>query len=205
MASKRPAAHTILPRVIFALFGLGLLAAVVTAWKMTDKTVGGAGGLGGDLRLVDQDGRSTDETTFKGRWRLVYFGYTFCPDVCPTELQTMTDAMDELGPRAAEKLQPIFVTIDPARDTPEKLKNYVALFGHRLVGLTGSVPQVQAAARAYRVYYAKSPNASDPDAYLMDHSSFVYLMKPDGTLATVFPAGTPSDSMAKGIREVTGF
>jgi protein SCO1/2 len=203
MAPRRPAARTILPRAIFALFGLGLLAAVVTAWKLTDRSVGGAGGLGGELRLVDQDGRATDETTFHGRWRLVYFGYTFCPDVCPTELQTMVDAMDELGPKV-DRVQPIFVTIDPARDTPEKLKNYVGLFGHNLVGLTGSVPQIQAATRAYRVYYAKSPGA-DADSYLMDHSSFVYLMKPDATLATVFPAGTPSDAMAKGIREAAGF
>ncbi|GIL40044.1 SCO family protein [Roseiterribacter gracilis] len=203
MASRRPTAHLILPRVIFALFGLGLLVAIVTAWKLTDRSVGGAGGVGGELRLVDQDGRPTDEASFKGRWRLVYFGYTFCPDVCPTELQTMTDAMDELGPKA-EQVQPIFVTIDPARDTPEKLKNYVGLFGHRLVGLTGSTAQIQAATRAYRVYYAKSPGA-DADSYLMDHSSFIYLMKPDATLATVFPAGTPSDALAKGIREAAGF
>jgi protein SCO1/2 len=203
MAPRRPAARTLLPRAIFALFALGLLAAVVTAWKLTDRSVGGAGGLGGELRLVDQDGRATDETTFRGRWRLIYFGYTFCPDVCPTELQTMADAMDELGPKA-DRVQPIFVTIDPARDTPEKLKNYVGLFGHNLVGLTGSTPQIQAAARAYRVYYARSPGA-DADSYLMDHSSFVYLMKPDSTLATVFPAGTPSDVMAKGIRDAAGF
>jgi cytochrome oxidase Cu insertion factor (SCO1/SenC/PrrC family) len=203
MTSRRPAARTILPRAIFALFALGLLAAIVTAWKLTDRSVGGNGGLGGELHLIDQDGKPTDDTTFKGHWRLVYFGYTFCPDVCPTELQTMVDALETLGPKA-DGIQPIFVTIDPARDTPEKLKNYVGLFHSRLVGLTGTPQQIAAAARAYRVYYAKSPGA-DPDSYMMDHSSFVYLMKPDGTLATVFPAGTPSDAMAKGIREVTGF
>jgi protein SCO1/2 len=135
--------------------------------------------VGGPFTMTDQDGRQVTDKDFLGKYMLVFFGYTYCPDVCPTELQVMTAALDQLGPEA-DKIQPIFVSIDPARDTPAVLKSYVANFGPRLIGLTGTPDQVAGIAKAYRVYYAKAGNASSATDYLMDHSSIIYLMGPDG-------------------------
>jgi protein SCO1/2 len=128
---------------------------------------------------------------------LIYFGYTYCPDVCPTELGVMTQALDQLGPKA-EQVRPVFITIDPDRDTVAHMKDYVALFHPRMVGLTGTPEQVRDAARAYRVYYAKAPQKDGkPDEYLMDHSSFIYLMGPDGKFVGVYPGGTGADKIVQ--------
>src|SRR6185437_773362 len=130
--------------------------------------------IGGPFTLVDQSGKRVTQADFRGRWMLVYFGYTFCPDVCPTELQTIAGALDKLGPDAAS-IAPLFITIDPARDTPAILADYVKLFDNRLIGLTGSAKEIDDVAREYRVYYAKVTQNSG-GSYLMDHSSFAYLM-----------------------------
>ena len=110
---------------------------------------------------------------------LVYFGYTFCPDVCPTTLNEVADAMDKLGPKA-DRVQPIFISVDPKRDTPEVVKQYAAAFGSRLIGLTGTAEQIAAVAKEYRVYYAERRTGPGPNDYSMDHSSVLYLMDPDG-------------------------
>ncbi|HEY0418507.1 MAG TPA: SCO family protein, partial [Acetobacteraceae bacterium] len=154
--------------------------------------------IGGPFTLVDQDGRTVTDRSFAGKYRIVYFGYTFCPDVCPTELQTMTSALDLLGP-LAEKVAPLFITVDPERDTVPVMADYVKLFGPRLVGLTGSPAQVAAAARAYRVYFAKS-TPKETSEYLMDHSSFLYLMGPDGRFRALFRQGTSAQELADSIR-----
>ena len=154
--------------------------------------------VGGPFSLVDDAGKPVTEASWPGRWMLIYFGYTFCPDVCPTELQTMAAALDALGPQAA-RVVPIFITVDPERDTPELLAGYVKLFDDRLIGLTGTPQQIAAVARAYRVYYAKvTPKEST--TYLMDHSSFLYLMGPDGTLRMLFNPGTSAQDIAGAIR-----
>lgn len=150
--------------------------------------------LGGPFRLVDQDGKSVTDASYAGKFMLVYFGFTFCPDVCPTELQAMATAIDDLG-SPGDMVQPILISIDPARDRPAQLKDYVAAFHPRLVGLTGSSEEIAAAAKAYRVYYAKGPADADGN-YVMDHTSFVYLMGPDGKLRSVFRAGTSPEVMA---------
>jgi len=150
--------------------------------------------LGGPFRLVDQDGKAVTEASYAGKFMLVYFGFTFCPDVCPTELQAMATAIDDLG-GPGEMVQPILISVDPERDRPAQLKDYVAAFHPRLVGLTGSGEEIAAAAKAYRVYYAKGPADADGD-YVMDHTSFVYLMGPDGKLRSVFRAGTAPEAMA---------
>ena len=160
--------------------------------------VSGAALIGGPFNLVDQDGRARSDADFRGRYLLVYFGYTYCPDLCPTELQTMSAALDLLGDKAA-KVQPLFITIDPERDTPAVMKEYVSHFHSSLVGLTGSPLQIAAAARAYRVYYAKAPAADGSGEYLMDHSGFVYLMAPDGHYITHFTPQTAAKQMAKAI------
>lgn len=160
---------------------------------------GAAVSIGGPFNLVDQHGRAVTEADFRGRYMLIYFGYTFCPDVCPTELQAMSQAIDELGP-AGEKVTPVFITIDPTRDTVEQLAGYAEHFHPRLVALTGSPEQVAAAAKVYRVYY-KKVEQEDSSEYLMDHSSIIYLMGPDGEFLTHFSYGTEPAKMAEKIRE----
>ena len=148
---------------------------------------------------MDPSGRVVTDRDLRGRWSLLYFGYTSCPDVCPTELQTMAEALDALGPDLAGRVQPVFVTVDPERDTPERLADYVKLFHPRLMGLTGTPAQVVQAARAFRVYYAKA-RSGDGDAYLMDHSSFVYLLDPEGAVRALFRPGTTADDLAAALR-----
>lgn len=155
--------------------------------------------VGGSFHLVNQNGTPVTDADYRGRWMLVYFGYTFCPDVCPTELQTIATALDKLGADAA-KVVPLFITIDPGRDTPEVLAKYVKLFDDRIIGLTGTPAQIADAARTFRVYYAKvTPKDNTP--YVMDHSSFVYLMDPKGRLAALFNQDTSADDLAAGIQE----
>lgn len=158
--------------------------------------------IGGPFSLVDGDGRPVTEADLRGRLALVFFGFTFCPDVCPTELQAIGQAMDLLGPRA-EAVRPVFISVDPERDTPARVKDYVALFHPSITGLTGTSAQVSAAARAFRVYYAKvtPPGASD---YLMDHSAFIYLLGRDGSLRALFRPGATPEEMAATIRANLG-
>jgi cytochrome oxidase Cu insertion factor (SCO1/SenC/PrrC family) len=178
--------------VIVSLFdGESLLARLDPRAVMSST---GAALVGGPFTLVDQDGKTRDDKEFRGKLMLVYFGYTFCPDVCPTTLATMTEALDKLGAKAA-KVQPIFITVDPARDTPAVLKRYVANFHPSLIGLTGSAAEIAAAARAYRVYYAKADSAAGAD-YLMDHSGFIYLMGPDGKYLTLLTPQSDAKEMA---------
>ncbi len=173
---------------------------------LVDSLLGGRGGgggivkIGGPFTLVDHDGKTRSDGDFRGEHLLIFFGYTYCPDVCPTALSDMALALDELGDEAA-KVRPLFITIDPARDTPERLKTYVANFHPRLVGLTGSQEAVTAAAKAYRVYFAKSKSEAAPGEYLMDHTSIIYLMGPDGRYLTHFSLGTSAETMAARIRE----
>jgi protein SCO1/2 len=154
--------------------------------------------LGGSFSLTDQTGRAVTDRDYAGGFSLIYFGFTFCPDVCPTELGTMAAALDLLGDDAA-RVTPIFITIDPERDRPPQMADYVARFHPRLVGLTGTPEQVAQAARAFRVYYAKvtPPNATD---YLMDHSSFIYLTGPDGRVRSLFRPQTSPEDIAAAIR-----
>jgi protein SCO1/2 len=158
----------------------------------------GAASIGGDFTLVDQNGQKRTAADFRGRLMLVYFGFTYCPDVCPTELQTMSEAVDLLADKG-EAVQPIFISVDPERDTPEQLRPYAESFHPRLVALTGTPEQVQQAARAYKVYYAKRPQKEGE--YLVDHSSFVFLLDRGGKYVTHFsPAATP-EQMAAAIRK----
>jgi len=157
--------------------------------------------IGGPFTLVDHTGKTVTDGDFRGRYLLVFFGYTYCPDVCPTSLQTLTAALDLLGAQA-EKVQPLFISVDPERDTPEALAWYVGNFHPRLIGLTGSSEQTAAAAKAYRVYYAKTQEegAADDD-YLMGHSAMTYLMGPDGKYRTVFSHDVTPEEMANTLRQ----
>lgn len=153
--------------------------------------------LGGPFSLVDEKGGPVTERDFAGTWMLVYFGYTFCPDVCPTELGVMAAAMDALGP-AADRVVPLFITVDPQRDTPEQIGPYVGAFHPRMRGLTGTPEQIAEVARRYRVYYARAPRPEMTE-YLMDHSSFIYLVGPDGRVRSLFRPGTTPEALAAAV------
>jgi protein SCO1/2 len=192
-------------QLIFAI--LVLLAALLMAGTVyyvvkptSFSTSTGTALVGGPFTLTDQDGRKVTDKDFLGKYMLVFFGYTYCPDLCPTELQVMSAALDSLGTKA-DAIQPIFISFDPERDTPEVLKQYVSNFHPRLIGLTGTPQEVAAAAKAYRVYYAKVPNSSAPDTYLMDHSTITYLMDPQGKFLKHFSYSTDSAALAKALEE----
>ena len=154
--------------------------------------------IGGPFALTDQNGVRRTDADFRGKLMLVYFGFTYCPDICPTDLQQMALAVDQLGP-AGETVQPVFITVDPARDTVEHLKDYMALFHPRFVGLTGDAAAIRQAARAYRVYYEKVEREDKSD-YTLDHSAFIYLMDRDGRYLGFFPPGTSAERLAETMR-----
>ena len=184
--------------VIACLVAIVGLAGLV-GWRLYLKGTGqdiGTVAIGGPFTLVDQDGKTVTDADFKGQLTLVYFGYTFCPDACPTALGTITAALNKLG-ADADKGTPIFITIDPARDTQQVMKEYAGNFHPRLRALTGTPDQVAAAAHAYRVYFTKA-EGGDPQHYLMDHSTIIYLMDRDGHyLAHFGPEATPDDIVAE--------
>lgn len=166
--------------------------------------VAGAARIGGPFSLVDDEGKPVTDADFRGRYMLVYFGFTYCPDVCPTSLNRNMQALDRLDEAQAGKVQPILISVDPERDTPEHMKEYVGHFGPDLRGLTGTQEQVAAAAKAYGVYFAKVPNAGDPDSYLVDHTSITYLMDPDGKFVQHFRHDLPPEEMAEQLRKLLG-
>jgi protein SCO1/2 len=179
---------------LWLVLGLAVAIAAGLGWMRFAAPVPPVGNLagaslGGAFTLIDQNGRTVREADFAGRWRLMYFGYGFCPDVCPTDLALLgrgLKAFEAADPDRAAKVAPIFITIDPARDTPAVLKPFVAAFHPRLVGLTGTPQQIAAVTKAYGVY-AKRADTSDPDYYLMDHSAMVYLFGPDGRAIAFLP------------------
>ena len=191
--------------LIFAT--LALLAALLVAgaaYYIANQPRGpisiGTALVGGPFSLTDQDGRKVTDKDFRGHYMLVFFGYTYCPDLCPTELQVMSAALDKLGAKA-DDIQPIFITFDPQRDTPEVLKQYVTNFHPRLIGLTGTPEQVAAAAKAYRVYYSKLGNSSGPETYLMDHSTITYLMDKQGKFLKHFSYSTDASAMSQDLEK----
>jgi cytochrome oxidase Cu insertion factor (SCO1/SenC/PrrC family) len=154
--------------------------------------------IGGPFALTDQNGTRRTDADFRGKLVLVYFGFTYCPDVCPTDLLQMALAVDQLG-QAGEMVQLVFITVDPERDTPEHLKQYMPLFHPRFVGLTGDAIAIRAAARAYRAYY-KKVEWGDRSDYTVDHSAFIYLMGRDGEYLGFFPPGASAERLAETIR-----
>jgi protein SCO1/2 len=185
--------------VIAIAIGLTVNSLFLKEDRTGTRTIGVAA-IGGPFELVSHKGETMRDTDFRGAYMLVMFGYTSCPDICPTELQTITETMELLGPAAA-KVRPLMITVDPARDTPEVLADYVSNFHPTIIGLTGSVDQVKAAAKAYKVFFAKGEVDSEGD-YFMDHSSFIYLMSPDGVYLHHFAPNIPPEAMAKKISAV---
>ncbi|MFZ1110435.1 MAG: SCO family protein [Rhodomicrobium sp.] len=186
---------------LFALvFFVAGFAGVYAILKNQERNVSeGRPLIGGAFSLVDGAGNRVTDRDFRGRLMLVFFGYTHCPDVCPTELQNMADVLDKLGPDAG-KVAPIFVSVDPKRDTPAALSSYVSNFSPRIVGLTGDRNEVADAAKAYRVYFRKAGDEAG-DSYTVDHSAFVYLMDREGRYLTHFSFNTEPKVMVDAIRK----
>jgi protein SCO1/2 len=195
-----PSRRTLIFAVTVLLIALATAAAALVFMPRMGPQVSGTPLIGGPFTLTDQNGKRVTEKTYAGKYLLIFFGYTYCPDVCPSELQVMSAALDQLG-SDAEKIQPLFITIDPARDNPQVVKEYVSNFNPRLVGLTGSEQDVADVAAKYRVYYAKAPGTNSGTDYLMDHSAIVYLMRPDGTFLKHFTYGTDPKALADAIRK----
>lgn len=193
-------------RILLAVLLL-LAAAAIAIYALTSTPRGpvssGEALVGGPFTMVNHRGETVTEKSFAGKPMLLFFGFTFCPDVCPTELQVMVEALLQLGEPGAD-IQPIFVSIDPERDTPDVLKAYVENFDSRLVGLTGSAEQVAAMAQVYRVFYARQPNDQSPKDYLIDHSAIIYLMGADGKFLKHFSYSTDAKALAAGIRGALG-
>ena len=157
--------------------------------------------VGGPFALENGSGQTVTDRDFRGKYMLVYFGYTFCPDVCPTTLNAVADALDRLGPQA-DALRPVFVTVDPRRDTPAAMKRYTAAFTPRLIGLTGTPEQIAKVAKEYRVYYAEHRTGPGPNDYSMDHSSVLYLMGPDGKFVAPLRADESGEELATELRKL---
>ena len=155
--------------------------------------------VGGPFTLTDHTGRPRTDGDFRGKLILIYFGFTYCPDICPTDFLNVGLALDELG-QAADKVQPLFITVDPERDTTEHLKEYLQSFHPKFIGLTGDVSAIKAAADAFKVYYARVSNQQGDD-YTMDHTAFIYLMGADGGYVGFFPPGTSPERIAETLRK----
>ena len=192
--------------IVAALTAVIAGAAGVWYWQvgrpLEETAATGEALIGGPFSLVNQEGERVTDEDFAGQYKLIYFGYTYCPDFCPMSLQTMTAALDRLEPEVAERVTPILITIDPERDTVAHLKDYAELFHPRLVALTGTPAEIDAAARAYRVYYNKVDDSGAATDYLMDHSVFTYLMGPDGEYVAHFGHDATPEAMAAKLREV---
>jgi protein SCO1/2 len=194
--------------MLAALAVIAVASWVAWSWIVNgDRDAGGAGGtlraeadIGGPFSLIDHHGNHVTDKTYRGQYLLVYFGYGYCPDVCPTELANVANVMDILGEKA-KKVTPLFISVDPERDTPEFLADYVVNFHPRLVGLTGTPEEIAKVAKEYKVYYAKSRKSAGED-YLMDHTSFVYLMGPDGQFLNMFRGQTDPKAMAETVERI---
>ena len=185
--------NALIRRRLLPIMGMLMLAA---CQKPADAPLAGAK-IGGPFSLTDQNGATVSDKQFAGKYRLVYFGYTYCPDVCPTTLQQLMGGFAKFEAKAADraaKVQPIFITVDPARDTPAVMKSYVAAFHPRLIGLTGSEAQVAEVAKEFAVYYKRRP-AEGASGYLMDHSSAPMLFGPDGAPIALIPADEGPDAV----------
>ena len=156
--------------------------------------------VGGSFSLIDQNGRRVTDKDFLGRPMLVFFGFTFCPDICPSGLQVISSVLDQLGTKG-ERIVPIFVTIDPERDTPDQLKSYLASFHPRLVGLSGTSVEIADVAKKYRVYFKKVKDEKSSADYTMDHTTIIYLMDEKGQFVAHFSHATSADKLSEGLRK----
>ena len=200
---------TALQALVVALVAAVAVGAGVYLWRAGDGAkqaaeapATGRALIGGSFALVDHTGTARTEKDLLGKFAVVNFGFTNCPDVCPTTLQTMTDALEMLGP-AAQRIRPVFVSVDPDRDTPERLKTYREAFDGRILMLTGSEAAVARAAKAYKVGHSRMKPAAD-GSYMVNHTALIYLMGPDGAYITHFPFRIAPDKLAASLKRWVG-
>ena len=196
MAVPRTRAVLVIASLLFC--GLATAAEQPSAAQMMDDLMYGRGSVGGPFTLTDQSGRQRSDTEFRGKLMVVYFGYTYCPDICPTDLMAITQALDALGP-AAEGVQPVFITIDPERDT-KVLAEYVSAFHRSLVGLTGSPEEIRRVANAYKAFYVKVKDERSGE-YSIDHAGVIYLMGRSGEYLGFMPPQTNPDRLTEILRK----
>jgi cytochrome oxidase Cu insertion factor (SCO1/SenC/PrrC family) len=197
--------HAAIARALFLIASL-LCCAIASAADeqqqsaadMMEDLMYGRGTVGGPFTLTDQNGRKRSDSEFRGKLMIVYFGYTYCPDVCPADMMAITQSLDDLG-AATEGIQPVFITIDPERDTP-LLKDYVAAFHPSLVGLTGSPEEIRKLANSYKAYYRKVPGEQKGE-YSIDHTGIIYLMGRDGEYLGFLPPQTASEKLTEVLRK----
>jgi protein SCO1 len=192
-------------RMLYATMGMLVALLLIGAGGFLWLSGGGSGptAIGGPFNLEDGNGKPVTDRDFRGQYMLVYFGYTFCPDVCPTTLNAVADAMDKLGP-AASQVRPVFITVDPARDTPAVVKQFAAAFGPRITGLTGTPEEIAKVAKEYHVYYAEHRTGPGANDYSMDHSSILYLMDPKGGFVAPVGADQTGDEIAANLKKLMG-
>jgi protein SCO1 len=178
------------------VFALALITGLLS-WATTTSAVT----IGGPFALIAPDGTTVTDQTFRGKWLLVYFGYTFCPNTCPMTLNEIATALEKLGTDAT-KMQPLFITVDPQRDTREVLEQYTRSFDPRIVGLTGSPQQIDAVTQEYGAYAARDKTGPGPEDYVIDHSTYLYVMDPGGKFVRAFDADTSGDRIADALREL---
>jgi protein SCO1/2 len=202
MARDLPRRFVLVTALLAGLVILGAGAFLALSLHETPRGAAGtllASAIGGPFRLVDQNGKTVTDADLKGKWSLVYFGYTHCPDACPTALNDISIALDELGPQRND-VRPVFVTVDPERDTPAVLKSYVTAFDAPILALSGTPEEIAQAAKGYRVYYAKHPEAGGD--YSMDHSSVIYVMDPQGRFTASFTQENSPEEIAERLKKL---
>ena len=197
--------HAAIARAVVLIASLSFCCGVAlaadeqpSAADMMEDLMYGRGTVGAPFTLTDQNGQKRSDSEFRGKLMIVYFGYTFCPDVCPADLMAITQALDALG-AAAKGVQPVFITVDPERDTP-LLKDYVAAFHPSLVGLTGSPEEIRKLANSYKAYFRKVPGERKGE-YSIDHTGIVYLMGRDGEYLGFLPPQTGPEKMTEVLRK----
>jgi protein SCO1/2 len=197
------AKHT-MNNALHALLAGALLVATTSCTAPSEQPPLAGAAIGGHFVLTDQDGRKYDSAVLAGRYPILYFGYTFCPDICPVDMQVLGQALKTLeakAPAKAAKLQPIFITIDPERDTPAVLKQYVAAFSPRLIGLTGTPQEIAGVAKSYAIYYQKAPAPAGSAGYLMNHSREALLFGPDGKPIALLPVDADKDQVVAALEK----
>jgi protein SCO1 len=197
--TRRSAVIAVCAGALLAVLGGAGLRFAATKDRAPVQSTSRSAVIGGPFALIDTDGKTVTDRSYRGKWMLIDFGYTFCPDACPTALTNVSAALDRLG-RDADAIQPLFITVDPKRDTVAAMADYLKSFSPRIVGLTGTQAQTDAAAKAYRVYVA--PQKGEGDDYLIDHSAYFYLMDRDGKFVNVIAGSASGDDIAAKLRQL---
>ena len=188
--------------LISVFLGLAVLAGMQLVSPPPAKPLSyGEAQVGGDFSLIDHESQPFTQEQLKGRFALVYFGFTHCPDICPTGLMTITHALEALG-KDAQAIQPVFISVDPERDTPKALSEYLQNFHPSFIGLSGSDEQVKQTAAAFKVYYSKVEQPGSALGYLVDHSGYIFLMGPDGKYLAHFPHNVAEQTLTATLRKL---